>query len=45
MVRRIFLFLKHRNEQRGVGGVFFDDFSELGFEQSLAMTQSVGDAF
>ncbi|MDE2416102.1 MAG: oxygen-dependent coproporphyrinogen oxidase [Comamonadaceae bacterium] len=37
--------LKHRNEQRGVGGVFFDDFSELGFERSLAMTQSVGDAF
>ena len=40
-----YFFLKHRNEQRGVGGVFFDDFSELGFEQSLAMTQSVGDAF
>ena len=38
-------FLKHRNEQRGVGGVFYDDFSELGFERSLAMTQSVGDAF
>ncbi|WP_367068369.1 oxygen-dependent coproporphyrinogen oxidase [Oryzisolibacter sp. LB2S] len=37
--------LKHRGEQRGVGGIFFDDFSELGFEQSLAMTQSVGDAF
>ena len=37
--------LKHRNEQRGVGGIFFDDFSELGFAQSLAMTQSVGDAF
>ncbi|HQQ70595.1 MAG TPA: oxygen-dependent coproporphyrinogen oxidase [Alicycliphilus sp.] len=37
--------LKHRNEQRGVGGIFFDDFSELGFNQSLAMTQSVGDAF
>ena len=36
---------KHRNEQRGIGGVFFDDFSELGFEQSLAMLQSVGDAF
>jgi len=40
-----YFYLKHRNEQRGVGGVFFDDFSELGFEQSLAMTQSVGDAF
>ena len=37
--------LKHRNEQRGVGGIFFDDFSELGFAQSLAMTQGVGDAF
>ncbi|TXT39390.1 MAG: coproporphyrinogen III oxidase [Comamonadaceae bacterium] len=40
-----YFFLKHRNEQRGVGGVFFDDFSEGGFERSLAMTQSVGDAF
>jgi coproporphyrinogen III oxidase len=37
--------LKHRNEQRGIGGIFFDDFSELGFEQSFAMTSSVGDAF
>jgi coproporphyrinogen III oxidase len=35
---------KHRNEQRGVGGIFFDDFSELGMSQSLAMLQSVGDA-
>ena len=40
-----YFYLKHRNEQRGVGGIFFDDFSELGFAQSLAMTQSVGDAF
>ena len=40
-----YFFLKHRGEQRGVGGIFFDDFSELGFERSLAMTQSVGDAF
>src|SRR5574337_2129458 len=40
-----YFYLKHRGEQRGVGGIFFDDFSELGFEQSLAMTQSVGDAF
>jgi coproporphyrinogen III oxidase len=36
---------KHRDEQRGVGGVFFDDFQELGFERNLAMTQSVGDSF
>jgi len=36
---------KHRGEQRGVGGVFFDDFQELGFERSLAMMQSVADSF
>ncbi len=40
-----YFFLKHRNEPRGVGGVFYDDFSELGFERSFAMTQAVGDAF
>ena len=40
-----YFFLKHRNEQRGIGGVFFDDFSELGFDGSFAMTQAVGDAF
>jgi coproporphyrinogen III oxidase len=40
-----YFFLKHRNEPRGVGGVFFDDFSELGFDRSLAMTRAVGDAF
>jgi len=40
-----YFFLKHRNEPRGVGGVFFDDFSELGFDQSFAMTRAVGDAF
>ena len=40
-----YFYLKHRDEQRGVGGVFFDDFSELGAEQSRAMTQAVGDAF
>lgn len=37
--------LQHRNEQRGIGGIFFDDFSELGFDGSFAMMSSVGDAF
>ena len=40
-----YFFLKHRNEPRGIGGVFFDDFAELGFEQSFAMVQAVGNAF
>ncbi len=40
-----YFLLRHRNEPRGIGGVFFDDFHELGFERSLAMTQAVGDAF
>lgn len=39
-----YFFLKHRNEPRGIGGVFYDDFSELGFDGSLAMTRAVGDA-
>jgi coproporphyrinogen III oxidase len=40
-----YFFLKHRNEMRGVGGIFFDDFDELGFARSFEMMQSVGDAF
>jgi coproporphyrinogen III oxidase len=40
-----YFFLKHRNEPRGVGGVFFDDLNELGFERSFALMRSVGDAF
>jgi coproporphyrinogen III oxidase len=40
-----YFFLKHRNEARGIGGIFFDDFSEQGFDGGLAMLQSVGDAF
>jgi coproporphyrinogen III oxidase len=40
-----YFYLKHRDEQRGIGGIFFDDFCELGPERSRAMTQAVGDAF
>ncbi|UTA47918.1 oxygen-dependent coproporphyrinogen oxidase [Simiduia sp. 21SJ11W-1] len=40
-----YFYLKHRNEARGVGGLFFDDFNELGFEQSFAFMQSVGNSF
>ncbi len=36
---------KHRQEQRGIGGVFFDDFAELGMVRSFEMLQGVGDAF
>jgi coproporphyrinogen III oxidase len=39
-----YFYLKHRQEQRGIGGVFFDDFSELGFDGGFAMTSAVGDA-
>ena len=40
-----YFFLKHRNEARGVGGIFYDDLNEPGFERSFALTRSVGDAF
>ena len=40
-----YFFLKHRNEPRGIGGIFYDDFSEGGFEHAFAMTKNVGDAF
>jgi coproporphyrinogen III oxidase len=40
-----YFFLRHRGEARGVGGLFFDDFEELGFEASFALVRSVGDAF
>ena len=40
-----YFFLKHRDEPRGIGGIFFDDVSELGFDQGFAMLRSVGDAF
>jgi coproporphyrinogen III oxidase len=40
-----YFFLKHRAEPRGVGGLFFDDFHELGFERSFALLRAVGDAY
>ncbi|MBP6508142.1 MAG: oxygen-dependent coproporphyrinogen oxidase [Opitutaceae bacterium] len=40
-----YFFLKHRDEARGVGGLFFDDFNELGFERSFALMRSVGDHY
>ena len=40
-----YFLLRHRNEPRGIGGIFFDDFSERDFEFSFALTQSVGDHF
>ena len=40
-----YFFLKHRNEPRGIGGTFFDDFSEEGFERSFAVMRAVGEAF
>ena len=40
-----YFFLKHRNEARGVGGIFFDDLNEGGFARCFDLTRSVGDAF
>ncbi len=40
-----YFFLKHRDEPRGIGGIFFDDLNEGGFERCFALTQSVGDSF
>ncbi len=40
-----YFFLKHRNEARGIGGIFFDDLNQQGFERCFALTQSVGNQF
>ena len=40
-----YFFLKHRNEPRGIGGIFFDDFSAGGFENAFALVRAVGDHF
>jgi coproporphyrinogen III oxidase len=40
-----YFFLKHRNEARGVGGIFFDDLAEPDFDTAFALVRSVGDHF
>ncbi|MEE2874415.1 MAG: oxygen-dependent coproporphyrinogen oxidase [Candidatus Latescibacterota bacterium] len=40
-----YFFLKHRDEPRGVGGLFFDDFNEGGFAHCFAFMRSVGESF
>ncbi len=40
-----YFFLKHRNEPRGVGGIFFDDFNQPDFDTCCALTRSVGNHF
>lgn len=40
-----YFFLKHRDEARGVGGLFFDDLNEGGFEQCFEFTRAVGDSY
>ena len=40
-----YFYLKHRQEPRGIGGLFFDDFNELGFDRSFALMRAVGDSF
>ncbi|MEP0201104.1 MAG: oxygen-dependent coproporphyrinogen oxidase [Halioglobus sp.] len=40
-----YFYLKHRDEPRGIGGLFFDDLNQLGFETSFRFMRSVGDSF
>ena len=40
-----YFFLKHRNEARGVGGLFFDDLNEYGFDRSFEFLSAIGDQF
>ncbi|WP_317419060.1 MULTISPECIES: oxygen-dependent coproporphyrinogen oxidase [unclassified Morganella (in: enterobacteria)] len=40
-----YFYLKHRNEARGIGGLFFDDLNKPGFEECFAFTQAVGNGF
>ncbi len=40
-----YFFLRHRGEPRGIGGLFFDDLNEWGFERCFAFMRSVGDHY
>jgi coproporphyrinogen III oxidase len=40
-----YFFLKHRREPRGIGGLFFDDLNEWGFERCFAFMRSIGDHY
>ncbi|CAC9588477.1 Coproporphyrinogen III oxidase, aerobic (EC 1.3.3.3) [uncultured Gammaproteobacteria bacterium] len=40
-----YFYIKHRDEQRGIGGLFFDDLNEGSFEQCFAFMQSVGNSY
>lgn len=40
-----YFYLKHRNETRGVGGLFFDDLNEGGFERCFSFMQTIGDSY
>lgn len=40
-----YFFIKHRNEPRGIGGLFFDDLNEWGFEKTFAFMRNVGDHY
>jgi coproporphyrinogen III oxidase len=40
-----YFYLKHRQETRGIGGLFFDDFNELPFEESFALVRALGDSY
>ena len=40
-----YFYLKHRGETRGVGGLFFDDLNQWGFERSFAFMRAVGEAY
>ena len=40
-----YFYLKHRDERRGVGGLFFDDLNEWGFERCFAFMQAVGNSY